>query len=34
VGEVTVLQMADIGKAHELIQSGQSVGKIVVRCPA
>eukprot|EP00602_Paraphysomonas_sp_CaronLab_P001599 CAMPEP_0185032168 /NCGR_PEP_ID=MMETSP1103-20130426/20067_1 /TAXON_ID=36769 /ORGANISM="Paraphysomonas bandaiensis, Strain Caron Lab Isolate" /LENGTH=356 /DNA_ID=CAMNT_0027567963 /DNA_START=230 /DNA_END=1300 /DNA_ORIENTATION=- len=32
VAEVTVFEMKDIAKAHQLIQSGMSVGKIVVRC--
>jgi synaptic vesicle membrane protein VAT-1 len=32
VAEVTSYAMADIQKAHELIQSGQSRGKIVVKC--
>jgi hypothetical protein len=31
VAEVTVFDMCDIAKAHELIQTGMSVGKIVVR---
>jgi len=33
VAEVTVLPMADIATAHQLIQSGQSIGKIVIKCP-
>lgn len=32
VAEVTVFDMCDVAKAHQLIQSGMSVGKIVVRC--
>ena len=32
VAEVTVLSMTEIAKAHQLIQSGQSVGKIVIKC--
>lgn len=32
VAEVTTYPMSDIKKAHELIQSGQSRGKIVVKC--
>jgi synaptic vesicle membrane protein VAT-1 len=32
VAEVTPYAMTDIQKAHELIQSGQSRGKIVVKC--
>jgi NADPH:quinone reductase-like Zn-dependent oxidoreductase len=31
VPEVTVIAMQDIAQAHELIQSGQSIGKIVIR---
>ncbi len=35
VGKVTVFDsMAEVGKAHQLIQSGNSVGKIVVRACA
>lgn len=33
MAEVTVFDMSEIHEAHKLIQSGQSVGKIVVRCP-
>jgi NADPH:quinone reductase-like Zn-dependent oxidoreductase len=33
VQESTVFEMKDIGKAHELIQSGSSVGKIVLSTP-
>lgn len=32
VAEVTTYPMSEIQKAHELIQSGQSRGKIVVKC--
>jgi NADPH:quinone reductase-like Zn-dependent oxidoreductase len=31
VDEVTVFDMKDVGRAHELIQSGKSVGKIVCK---
>jgi len=30
---ITLMDMADVGAAHELIQSGRSVGKIVLRTP-
>lgn len=30
-GGVTTFEMEDIQAAHELIQSGKSIGKIVVR---
>lgn len=33
VGEVTTFEMKDIGLAHELIQSGQTVGKICIKVP-
>ena len=33
VGSVTVFPVEDIGRAHELIQSGSSIGKIVCRFP-
>ena len=29
--EVTLFEVADIRRAHELIQSGNSMGKIVIR---
>lgn len=32
VAEVTSYPMSQIQKAHELIQSGQSRGKIVIQC--
>ena len=34
VAEVTVFDMDQLPEAHRLIQSGMSVGKIVVRCGA
>jgi synaptic vesicle membrane protein VAT-1 len=34
VAEVTSYPMSQIQKAHELIQSGQSRGKIVIQCEA
>merc|ERR1740139_1111030 len=30
---ITLMDMADVGATHELIQSGRSVGKIVLRTP-
>merc|ERR1712187_357746 len=33
LNKVTVFDMTDVGKAHSLIQSGTSVGKIVLRTP-
>lgn len=30
---VTEFSMANISLAHQLIQTGQSIGKIVVKCP-
>jgi len=32
--DVTVFPMSDIAKAHELIQSGSSIGKIVLKVPS
>lgn len=34
MADVTVFEMNEVGKAHNLIQSGMSVGKIVIRCPS
>jgi NADPH:quinone reductase-like Zn-dependent oxidoreductase len=33
VAEVTQFSILEIQRAHELIQSGQTRGKLVVRCP-
>lgn len=33
VGESTVFDMKDLPRAHELIQSGSTVGKLVIRTP-
>jgi 2-desacetyl-2-hydroxyethyl bacteriochlorophyllide A dehydrogenase len=33
MADVTIFDMACIGEAHNLIQTGMSVGKIVIKCP-
>ena len=32
-GDATVFDMKDLPRAHELIQSGSTVGKLVIRTP-